>query len=249
MSPDFATTSRDYAHRPQYAPRLFLELLHRGVGRPGQRVLDVGAGTGLLSIGLWRRGCWVVAVDPGALLLAAARRAEPNLPTVVAKAECLPFADESFDVVTAAQAWHWFDRARAPREVRRVLRRGGAVAVVYQLHVPSVGSIAAASEQLILGFNSGWKHANSTGISGQALRDLQAAGFVDIESFSFDAPTALDREHWHGYVRTLSAVAGSMSETRLREFDQAHRAMLASGDRQVRVLFRHFAAVARVPAA
>jgi ubiquinone/menaquinone biosynthesis C-methylase UbiE len=44
----------------------------------------------------------------------------------------LPFADNSFDVVTAAQCWHWFDRVQAPREILRVLRPNGSLAVVYQ---------------------------------------------------------------------------------------------------------------------
>ena len=248
MQPDFGSTSQDYFHRPEYPPRLYQELLNRGVGDPCHRILDVGAGTGLLSMGLWMRGCDVTAVDPDARLLARLRESEPELPVVVAAAEALPFANGSFDAVTAAQAWHWFDREAAPREILRVLRPGGHIGIIYQLHVPSRGSVAAASEQVVLRFIPRWKHANSTGISGQALRDLQAAGFSEIESFSFDTPIAFSRQLWHGYVRTLSAVGGSMSPETLERFDQEHLEMLKAHGPRLTVLFRHFAVVAIKPA-
>ncbi|MFI5380395.1 MAG: class I SAM-dependent methyltransferase [Tepidisphaerales bacterium] len=244
MPLDFGATSQDYLHRPDFPPRLYQELHERGVGRPGDRMLDVGAGTGLLSIGLWRRGCEVTAADRSTRLLARIKEIEPELPVVVAAAEALPFADEHFDAVTAAQAWHWFDREAAPRGILRVLRPGGRIAVVYQLHVPSRGSVAAESEQVVLQFNPRWKHANSTGVSGQALRDLQAAGFVAIESFSFDTPIEFTPQRWHGYVRTLSAVGGSLAPEQLDEFDRAHTMMLAKHGERFTVLFRHFVAIA-----
>ncbi len=71
----------------------------------------------------------VVAVDHGARMLATLRGRTPDAPVVLADANALPFADNSFDLVTFAQSWHWVDLDRAPGEVIRVLRPGGALAV------------------------------------------------------------------------------------------------------------------------
>jgi SAM-dependent methyltransferase len=55
----------------------------------------------------------------------------PDIPLVAGTAEALPFADASLDAVTVAQAWHWVDQDRAAEEVRRVVRIGGGVALVW----------------------------------------------------------------------------------------------------------------------
>src|SRR4051794_22268906 len=122
MSVDFGRTVVDYAaYRPAFDPKLFGRLQGLGVGLADQSILDVGAGTGLLGVGLIVGGSRVVECDASFELLQQARSAG----RVVARAEVLPFADQRFDAVTAGQCWHWFDRRIAPREIRRVLCAGG----------------------------------------------------------------------------------------------------------------------------
>lgn len=93
---------------------------------PGKlRVLDVGSGTGKYGRALAELGLDVHAVDPDPALL------EINqLPSTVGRAEELPFADASFDLVVSAQAWHWFDAEAASAEFARVLKPGRVAAVV-----------------------------------------------------------------------------------------------------------------------
>jgi hypothetical protein len=150
--------------------------------------------------------------------------------------------------VTVAQCWHWFDRELAPREIFRVLRPTGSVAVVYQTHIPMPGSVAEATEQLILKHRPGWRHANSTGLNGQVLRDLQACGFIGIESFSFDIKANLTREQWRGFIRTTSPVGASMSPDQIERFDREHEALLGNWPEILAIPHRVFAAVARKPA-
>ena len=91
----------------------------------GIRVLDVGSGTGKYGRALAELGFDVHAVDPDSALL------EINpLPSAIARAEELPFADASFDLVVSAQAWHWFDAEAASAEFARVLKPGGVAAIV-----------------------------------------------------------------------------------------------------------------------
>jgi SAM-dependent methyltransferase len=189
------------------------------------------------------RGCNVVSIDASATLLAHA----PVSKRIAAHAEAIPFEDESFDVVTAAQCWHWLDRVRTPREILRVLRRGGSLAVIYQTYIPLPGSVSEATESLILRHRPSWRHANSTGINGQVLRDVQIAGFVRIESFSFDLEISFSHVAWRGFIRTTSPVGASMSASQLRQFDHDHALLLRDWPPTLRVPHRVFAAIARKP--
>ncbi len=95
----------------------------------GPRLLDVGAGTGRLSEPLLERGFDVVAVEPldeMRAILTAKLGAERAL---AGRAEALPLPDASVDGAVCADAWHWFDGARAAGELARVVRPGGGVVV------------------------------------------------------------------------------------------------------------------------
>jgi SAM-dependent methyltransferase len=92
-------------------------------------VLELGAGTGIATRELEKRAGSLVSTDLGPKMLARLHERSPSVPVVVSRAEALPFADDAFDVVCGAQMWHWVDPAVAAREVGRVLRPGGALAV------------------------------------------------------------------------------------------------------------------------
>ncbi len=102
-------------------------------------VLDLGAGTGKLTTRLVERGLDVVAVDPLAEMLEVLRRSLPDTPALLGTAEEIPLADNSVDAVLVAQAWHWFDPARAVPEVVRVLRPGGRLALVWNTRDERLG--------------------------------------------------------------------------------------------------------------
>jgi SAM-dependent methyltransferase len=245
MTVNFGNSAVDYAaYRPAFDPRLFERLQLLGVGLADQLILDVGAGTGLLGRGLTNGGARVVECDASIELL---RQAGGDA-RVAGRAEALPFAETRFDAVTAGQCWHWFDRRVAPLEIRRVLRPGGRLAIVYQTYLPLAGNVAAASEALILRYRPQWPHAGGVGINGQALKDMQSAGFTEIESFSFDVDVPYTKAAWRGFMRTCSAVGPSLSAERLAEFDRDHGQMLEAWPEHFDVPHRVFAAVASKPA-
>ncbi|TDD70466.1 class I SAM-dependent methyltransferase [Jiangella aurantiaca] len=103
------------------------------------RVLDLGAGTGKLTRSLVSAGHDVVAVDPSEPMLARLRAALPDVDARAGSAERLPLDDATVDVVTAGQAYHWFDPASALPEIARVLRHGGRLGLVWNLRDDSVG--------------------------------------------------------------------------------------------------------------
>lgn len=103
------------------------------VGEQPATVVDLGAGTGKLTRQLVAAGHEVVAVEPLAEMLAHLRRVAPGARSLEGGAEAIPLADGSADVVTAAQAFHWFDHTVALREIARVLRPQGVLALVWNM--------------------------------------------------------------------------------------------------------------------
>jgi len=92
-------------------------------------VLDLGTGTGSVARGLAKRGCRVTGLDPSLQMLDAARRLDHEqaveINYVHAAAEETGLPDQSFDVFTAGQCWHCFDRPRAAAAAKRLFGPGG----------------------------------------------------------------------------------------------------------------------------
>jgi SAM-dependent methyltransferase len=101
-----------------------------GIG-PGRDVLDLAAGTGKLTRQLVPLGARIVAVEPIDAMRAELERAVPGVEALAGTAEAIPLADQSVDAVTCAQAFHWFRPDEAVREIRRVLRPGGGLALLW----------------------------------------------------------------------------------------------------------------------
>ncbi len=133
MNPTERFTERagDYAAaRPSY-PDAAIDALFDGIAEPSQcTVVDLGAGTGISSRLLAARGAQVIAVEPNAAM-ATQGACAANLRLHAATAEHTGLPDAGADLVTAFQAFHWFDRSAAIAEMLRLLRPGGRAAIVY----------------------------------------------------------------------------------------------------------------------
>jgi ubiquinone/menaquinone biosynthesis C-methylase UbiE len=125
----FGAAAAQYALlRPTYPP----DAVALAVEGPAPRqVLDLGAGTGLLTEVLVAAGHEVIAVDPSPEMLDQLAARFPAATTAVGSAESIPLPDAAVDVVTAGQAAHWFDPGPSAAEMRRVLRPGGSVSLIW----------------------------------------------------------------------------------------------------------------------
>jgi len=131
----FTDRVADYVRfRPDYPVEL-IGFLHGPCAiSPSALVADIGAGTGISSKLLLDAGHPVVAVEPNAAMRAAADAwlgAIPGYRSVAGTAEATTLDPASVGLVTAAQAFHWFDPERTRREFARVLEPGGAVALFW----------------------------------------------------------------------------------------------------------------------
>ncbi len=112
-------------------------------------VVDLGAGTGKLTRSLVALGHRVTAVEPLEAMLGQLRTAVPGAAAVVGSAEAIPLPDTSADVVTCAQAFHWFDHGPAFREIARVLRPGGRLALVWNARDEREPWVAELSDVMV----------------------------------------------------------------------------------------------------
>ena len=136
----FSTKVADYLRsRPDYPQALFDVLAVSCRLAEGSVVADVGAGTGLLTKGLLQQGYRVIVVEPSSEMRQAADRllsGNKSYSSVAGSAEAMPLEPASADLITAAQAFHWFDVPRARTEFLRVLTPQGQVALIWNDRVP-----------------------------------------------------------------------------------------------------------------
>ncbi|NTX57829.1 class I SAM-dependent methyltransferase [Myxococcus sp. CA039A] len=233
---DFGRTSEDYSkHRMGFPDAFFTRLARENVLRPGLRAVDVGSGTGTVARGLARHGCSVTALDVSASMLAAGRQLafEAGLPidSREAPAEATGLPSGAFDLVTAGQCWHWFDRPAAAREAARLLVPGGKLVIAHLDWISLPGNVVAATEALMDAFNPNPPdHARfgcGVGLYPQWLRDVSDADFTPLETFSFDVLLPYTHESWRGRSRASAMVGATLPPDDVERFDAAHARLLA----------------------
>ena len=254
MSVDFGQTAQDYAkYRAGFPVTFFEKLAEFGIGEKEQRVLDLGTGTGTLARGFARRGCEVTALDPATELLEEAKRldreAGASVNYLVAKAEETELPADAFDVVSAGQCWHWFDRERAACEALRLLAPGGRLVIAHFDWIPLSGNVVEATERLIEHYNPSWNMGGGMGLYPAWLSDVAIAGFVDIKTFSFDVRVPYTHEAWRGRIRASAGVAASLSPDQVRNFDENLEKLLQNHfpEDPLQVPHRVFAVVCKAP--
>lgn len=251
---DFGLTAQDYRrHRAGFPDSLFTRLAVYGIGIPGQTLLDIGTGTGSLGRGFARRGCKVTGLDPSADLLEQAREldTQAGLATdyIISRIEEADLPAASFDVITAGQCWHWFDRTRAAAVCARLLRPGGILLSTHFDWLPLPDTVVHATEPLILAHNPAWGGHSGNGIHAKEFADFSGAGFITLQSFSYDEDVVYSHADWRGRIRASAGVAASLPPEAVARFDVEHAAMLATRfpDEPLRTPHRVFALIGRKP--
>jgi len=138
--------------RPKY-PAALLRFFQSDLGlSPLDAVADIGSGTGFLTEMFVRNGNPTFAVEPNEPMRKAAETHLgdwSNFHSINGTAEATTLGDASVRLVTAAQAFHWFDAGRAASEFRRILQPGGITAIIWNERLNDNSPFMAAYEQLI----------------------------------------------------------------------------------------------------
>jgi SAM-dependent methyltransferase len=201
----FSTRVAEYVrYRPRY-PAAVLETLIAEAGlTPDSVVADIGSGTGFSAEMFLAHGNRVYGVEPNAEMRQAGEEvlsAWPRFVSVAGTAEATTLADASVDLVTAGQAFHWFDIERASTEFARILRPGGWLALFWNTRDNSASGFMAHYEEVFVRYGNRYKEVYHSRLTDGDI----AAAFLDgrFERRNFAYEQSVDLEGLIG--RSLSS--------------------------------------------
>jgi SAM-dependent methyltransferase len=212
--------------RPEYPPEAVEWIVQELDVRPGRTVLDLGAGTGKLTRALVPTGANVIAVEPGERMLAQLQRVLPDVETIHGGAEAIPLADDSVEAITVGQAFHWFRHDEAVPELHRVLRRGGAVALLWNSR-DQERPLQRELSELIRPFIPEGRPPVGHSVNALARSPL----FGDVEERRFPFTQLLDTETFVARIASVSFVAAAPLDRRAPLVDRLREVAEAGGGR------------------
>jgi ubiquinone/menaquinone biosynthesis C-methylase UbiE len=202
----FGDRAENYAkYRPGYPDRMLAYLGTRL--SPGAIVADIGAGTGILTLPLLEHGYVVYAVEPNEPMRQLADRALSSYSgfhSVNGRAEATGLEDRSIDLITCAQAFHWFVPERTRVEFRRVLKPGGLTALIWNEREEQASDVGREYDELLKRMLPDYKRANHRRIQAEEIDKFFTPG--DVRLVTFRNYQLLDREGFRGRLLSSSYV-------------------------------------------
>jgi SAM-dependent methyltransferase len=231
MKIDFGKAAEDYKkYRAGFPESFFSTLQNNALIKGNERVVDLGTGTGTVARGLANLGCNVIGIDPSTELLAEAKDLAEEAGLSVdwrkGSAETTELPNESVDIVTAGQCWHWLDHPKAMEEIKRILKPSGRLIIAHFDWLPIRANVVWHTEKLIKQCNPGWIFGDGIGIYPDWFRHLIEGEFTGIKSYSYDESVTYSHEGWRGRIRASAGVKGSLSPEKVVQFDQKHEKVL-----------------------
>jgi SAM-dependent methyltransferase len=200
--------------RPGYPDALF-ETIARQLTLPRiPHVVDLGAGTGRASLAMAGLGWRVTAVEPGKPMLDVLRGRAANegllISTIQASAEETGLDPASADLVTAAQAFHWFDQQRALTEIARIVRPGGGLALFWNVRdaerSPFLADYAGVLGRYVTDTDAGRYESSMPEEATRRAIESHGGAFSDVRLDVLRHEVQMTDEQFVGMVFTASYV-------------------------------------------
>lgn len=228
---DWGKASKDYAkYRDIYPDEFYERIIGCGLCTEGQRVLDLGTGTGVLPRNLYRFGARFVGADISENQIAEARRlsreAGMEIEYIVSSAEDIDFPDNTFDVVTASQCYMYFNMDIVLPKLHGILQENGRLCILFTAWLRDESEIAKKSEELVLKYNPYWTGAMPDR-SPITLPEPVNEFFTVEHSITYDIAIPFTRESWNGRMKACRGIgASSLSDSEIKEFEREHLSYL-----------------------
>ncbi len=223
-------------YRPRY-PAGILPLLEKECGLNQDAIVaDVGSGTGFLSELFLQNGNRVLGIEPNPEMRAAGEKllAEyANFTSIDATAEATTLPNSGVDFVTAGQSFHWFDRAVAQQEFRRILKPDGWIVIIWNTLAVGRSTLVVAYDEVLLRYGTDYREV-AREIDDSGVEKFFPAGASGRAKFDFQQ--TFDWEGLKGRLLSASYAPDSDSEAyepMLRDL----RAVFDSHQKDGKVLF------------
>lgn len=228
---DFGKISEDYAkYRDIYPKSMYEKLISFGIGKPSQKILDIGSGTAVLPINLCHTGAQFVTSDISENQVRYGRQiAEEkgidNIEFKVCSAEKTGFSDNSFDVVTAVQCFQYFNAEKACGEIYRILKPKGLFCKIFMDWLPLEDKIIAEMESFVLKYNPDWS-GSGFDVFRYTYPSWADKKFIIDTIHSYDTVLEFSKQAWLGRVKSCRGVGASLSKEKIEDFICEYKSLL-----------------------
>ncbi len=225
---DWGKTSPDYAkYRDIYPIEFYKKIIDRNLCVNGQKILDIGTGTGVLPRNMYKfGGVWTgVDIQKRQIEQAKIMSANMNINYVVSATEEISFPEKSFDVITACQCFGYFDAVKTSPILHKILKNDGRLLILYMAWLPFEDEIAKASEDLVLKYNPNWSGARENMHKISISKEYEKY-FKLVYREEFKVNVSFTKESWNGRMKACRGVGASLDETHINQWEGEHLELL-----------------------
>ena len=244
---DWGKTSVDYArYRDIYPEEFYEKIRQRNLCIRGQRVLDLGTGTGVIPRNMYQDGAKWIGTDISKEQIEQAMRLSKGMDIeyVACSAEDLEFMDGSFDVITACQCFWYFNHETIMPKLERFLKKDGRILVLYMAWLPFEDKIAGESEKLVLKYSPNWSGAFET-MHPIEIPKCYEEKFELVYHEEYKLNVRFTRENWNGRMKACRGVGASLTPEEIEKWEKEHIKLLEEiAPEQFDIL--HYAAIAEL---